>query len=42
MREKLEQILVKALDEVNAADTKETLEAAREKLKKTTDSPKAA
>ena len=31
MREKLEQILVKALDEVSAADTKETLEAARVK-----------
>ena len=31
MREKLEQILVKALDEVNAADTKDTLEAARVK-----------
>ncbi len=31
MREKLEQILVKALDEVRAADAKETLEAARVK-----------
>ena len=31
MKEKLEQILVKALDEVNAADTKDTLEAARVK-----------
>ena len=31
MREKLEQILVKALEEVNAADTKDTLEAARVK-----------
>ena len=31
MREKLEQILVKALDEVSAADTKDTLEAARVK-----------
>lgn len=31
MREKLEQILVKALDEVSTADTKETLEAARVK-----------
>ncbi len=31
MREKLEQILVKALDEVQAAETKEVLEAARVK-----------
>ena len=31
MREKLEQILVKALEEVNAADIKDTLEAARVK-----------
>ena len=31
MREKLEQILVKALDEISAADTKDSLEAARVK-----------
>ena len=31
MREKLEQILVKALEEINVADTKDTLEAARVK-----------
>jgi len=31
MREKLEQILVKALDEINAAEAKDTLEAARVK-----------
>ena len=31
MREKLEQILVKALEEINAADAKDTLEAARVK-----------
>ena len=28
MREKLEQILVKALEEINAAEAKDTLEAA--------------
>ena len=31
MREKLEQILVKALDEINAAEAKDALEAARVK-----------
>ena len=31
MREKLEQILVKALNEISAADTKDSLEAARVK-----------
>ena len=31
MREKLEQILVKALNEIGAADTKDSLEAARVK-----------
>ena len=31
MREKLEQILVKALNEIGAADTKDSLESARVK-----------